>query len=281
MDNKINKNKKRKLTALAAAVLCFSTNIQNSSADEIIVLDSNYINNNNLNSSDNIKKEKKDGMGAILWPIALAAVGGVAGHYFGKGGSTKSRNDKSGDLIGTAAGTLVGLLIGNKYKIKENLIMPVYDFFANLFNFGKPPNSNIATKSNPVYDEKIEKIEEILNNFVESVVILKLFKYSELSTLQKDKIEYIISRCSYNYEFINTVISDYIIKIRNQNIDNTEESKDEICNDLKEEIYAKVKASISESQADKLAANLNHAIQELNLIIEDLNKSQNIDNKIK
>ena len=213
-------------------------------------------------------------MQAILWPIALAAAGGVAGHYFGKGATTKSRNDKSGDLIGTAVGTLAGLIIGNRYKIKKSIIMPVYNFFANLFNFGQTPVNNIdsVSKSNPVYNKKIDKIEKILDDFVESVIVLKLFRDSELSDSQKDKITSIISSCSYHYEFINKVISDYIAKIRSEDIT---KSKNEICNDLKEEIYEKIKASVSESEIDQLMANLEYAIQELNSIIENLNKKQN------
>lgn len=282
MNNKKNK-KKRKLTVLAAAMLCFSANAKSikTQAQEITIIDGNRVitvngditdfNPGNKKSTPETKKE--DGLGSIIWPAALAVIGGVAGHFIGEAGSTKSMSNYGG-LIGSIIGGVAGGIWGNKYKIKKHILTPVYNYFANLFSKksnAKADNSaenktidNVPTEKD---SEETAEINEILSNFVQSVVTLRLFRFSELTDDDSNKIIDIMLRCSHHYEFVNSTVTDFIIDARSAGV---AKPREVICAELKNKLLDKIKILITSYELEGLKNNLKVATKELNAMLKSL-----------
>ncbi|MBO6126419.1 MAG: hypothetical protein J6P21_00245 [Clostridia bacterium] len=292
MNRKKDKNKKRKLTALAAAMFCFSANTKpvKTQAHEITIIDGDRVitvngdiadfNPNNNKPKPETKKE--DGIGSIIWPAALAVIGGVAGHYIGEAGSTRSMSNYEG-LIGGLIGGIAGGIWGNKYKIKK-----AYDYFCNLFKKKANAETDSNTKGKTVYKENKESKEnkeikeikeikensedtagmnEILNDFVQPLVTLRLFRFSELTDDDNKKIIDIMLKYSHHYEFINSTVTDFIIDTRSAGV---AKPREVICEELKNQLLSKIKISITSYELEGLKNNLKEATKELNSIIKNL-----------
>ena len=286
MNKKKYKNKKRKLTALAAAMLCFSANTKpiKTQAHEITIIDGDKVitvngdiadfNQNQNHNKPKPETKKEDGIGSIIWPVALAAIGGVAGHFIGEAGNTKSMSNYGG-LIGGLIGGIAGGIWGNKYKLKKHVLTPIYNYFSSLFS----KKSNDKTDSNTkTVDKEVKEIKEIkensedtaglneiLNNFVQSVVTLRLFRFSKLTDDDNKKIINIMLKYSHHYEFINSTVTDFIIDTRNAGVAKPRKA---ICEELKNELLNKIKISITSYELEGLKNNLKEATKELGSILK-------------
>ena len=159
------KNKRKKITAIAAAALCFSSNIKASNAQEIIIVSDGDSSGVVVDPVKNLKNksENDSGLSSLIWPVALAAVGGLIGTVAGNKSKTKSDNksvinNSSATWIGSTIGALVGAVVGNKF-VKKNVWTPVYNFFAKLFGSKKslPADSNSTPLENPDYEKNVKK----------------------------------------------------------------------------------------------------------------------------
>ena len=85
------KNKRKKITAIAAAALCFSSNIKTSNAQEVIIVSDGggVVLDPVKNTEHDSEKDSDSGVSSLLWPAALAAVGGLVGTLAGNKSSPK------------------------------------------------------------------------------------------------------------------------------------------------------------------------------------------------
>lgn len=273
------KNKRKKITAIAAAALCFSSNVKTSNAQEVIILsDGGDVVLDPVKNTEHKNEEDSDsGVGSLLWPAALAAVGGLVGTLAGKKSNSKDdnkddksvSNNSSATWIGSTVGALVGVVVSNKL-VRKNVWTPVYNFFSKLFGSKKNvPNPTITPLENPDYEKNMKKISKLLDNFVDSIVVLQLIRFSELSDSDKTNIMSIIKDCSFRYEFINELVINYINNIINLGL---KKSKNEMCKELKKEMYNKIRNSVSSLGAERLINNLEKANKKLELIVLSLEK---------
>lgn len=274
------KNKRKKITAIAAAALCFSSNAKTSNAQEVIIVSDGggVVLDPVKNTGNESEKDSDSGVSSLLWPAALAAVGGLVGTLAGnrsssKGGDKDDKpvpNNSSATWIGSTVGALAGVIVSNKL-VRKKIWTPVYNFFAKLFGSKKnvPSTSSITTTplENPDYEKNMKKISNILDYFVDSIVVLQFIRFSELSDSDKSNMMSILKDCSFRYEFINEIIVNYIDNIVNSDL---KKSKNEMCKELKKEIYNKIRNSVSSLGAERLINNLEEANKKFSLIIEKL-----------
>ena len=137
------KNKRKKITAIAAAALCFSSNVKTLNAQEVIIVSDGggVVLDPVKNTEHESEKDSDSGVSSLLWPAALAAVGGLAGTLAGKKSSPKDddksvSNNSSATWIGSTIGALAGVVVSNKL-VRKKVWTPVYNFFAKLFGSKK------------------------------------------------------------------------------------------------------------------------------------------------
>ena len=277
------KNKRKKITAIAAAALCFSANVKTSNAQEVIIVSDggNVVLDPVKNTGNESEKDSDSGVSSLLWPAALAAVGGLVGTLAGKKSSSKGddksvSNNSSATWIGSTVGALAGVVVSNKL-VRKKIWTPVYNFFAKLFGSKKNiPNPTTTPLENPDYEKNMKKISKLLDNFVDSIVVLQLIRFSELSDSDKTNMMSIIKDCSFRYEFINELITNYINNIINLDF---KKSKNEMCKELKKEMYNKIRNSVSSLGAERLINNLEEANKKFSLIIEKLDAKNDVEDK--
>ncbi len=279
------KNKRKKITAIAAAALCFSSNVKTSNAQEVIIVsDGGDVVLDPVKNTEHKNEEDSDsGVGSLLWPAALAAVGGLVGTLAGKKSNSKDdnkddksvSNNSSATWIGSTVGALVGVVVSNKL-VRKKIWTPVYNFFAKLFGSKKNvPNPTITPLENPDYEKNMKKISKLLDNFVDSIVVLQFIRFSELSDSDKTNMMSIIKDCSFRYEFINELVINYTDNIINLGL---KKSKNEMCKELKKEMYNKIRNSVSSLGAERLINNLEEANKKFSLIIEKLDAKNDAEN---
>ena len=279
------KNKRKKITAIAAAALCFSANVKTSNAQEVIIVSDDdgggVVLDPVKNTEHESEKDSDSGVSSLLWPAALAAVGGLVGTLAGKKSSSKDddksvSNNSSATWIGSTVGALAGVVVSSKL-VRKKVWTPVYNFFAKLFGSKKnAPDTDTTPIESSDYDKNMKKISNLLDNFVDSIVVLQFIRFSELSDSDKTNMMSIIKDCSFRYEFINELVINYTDNIINLGL---KKSKNEMCKELKKEIYNKIRNSVSSLGAERLINNLEEANKKFSLIIEKLDAKNDAENK--
>ena len=276
------KNKRKKITAIAAAALCFSSNVKTSNAQEVIIVSDGggVVLDPVKNTEHESEKDSDSGVSSLLWPAALAAVGGLAGTLAGKKSSPKDddksvSNNSSATWIGSTIGALAGVVVSNKL-VRKKVWTPVYNFFAKLFGSKKNiPDATTTPHENPDYEKNMKIISNLLDSFVDSIVVLQFIRFPELLDSDKSNMMSIIKDCSFRYEFINEIVVNYIDNIVNLDL---KKSKNEMCEELKKEIYNKIRNSVSSLGAERLINNLEEANKKFSLIIEKLDAKNDAEN---
>ena len=276
------KNKRKKITAIAAAALCFSSNVKTSNAQEVIIVSDGggVVLDPVKNTEHESEKDSDSGVSSLLWPAALAAVGGLAGTLAGKKSSPKDddksvSNNSSATWIGSTIGALAGVVVSNKL-VRKKVWTPVYNFFAKLFGSKKNiPDATTTPLENPDYEKNMKIISNLLDSFVDSIVVLQFIRFPELLDSDKSNMMSIIKDCSFRYEFINEIVVNYIDNIVNLDL---KKSKNEMCEELKKEIYNKIRNSVSSLGAERLINNLEEANKKFSLIIEKLDAKNDAEN---
>lgn len=276
------KNKRKKITAIAAAALCFSSNVKTSNAQEVIIVSDGggVVLDPVKNTEHESEKDSDSGVSSLLWPAALAAVGGLAGTLAGKKSSPKDddksvSNNSSATWIGSTIGALAGVVVSNKL-VRKKVWTPVYNFFAKLFGSKKNiPDATTTPLENPDYEKNMKIISNLLDSFVDSIVVLQFIRFPELLDSDKSNMMSIIKDCSFRYEFINEIVVNYIDNIVNLDL---KKSKNEMCEELKKKIYNKIRNSVSSLGAERLINNLEEANKKFSLIIEKLDAKNDAEN---
>jgi hypothetical protein len=276
------KNKRKKITAIAAAALCFSSNVKTSNAQEVIIVSDGggVVLDPVKNTEHESEKDSGSGVSSLLWPAALAAVGGLAGTLAGKKSSPKDddksvSNNSSATWIGSTIGALAGVVVSNKL-VRKKVWTPVYNFFAKLFGSKKNiPDATTTPLENPDYEKNMKIISNLLDSFVDSIVVLQFIRFPELLDSDKSNMMSIIKDCSFRYEFINEIVVNYIDNIVNLDL---KKSKNEMCEELKKKIYNKIRNSVSSLGAERLINNLEEANKKFSLIIEKLDAKNDAEN---
>lgn len=279
------KNKRKKITAIAAAALCFSSNVKTSNAQEVIIVSDGdgdggggVVVDPVKNTEHESEKDSDSGVSSLLWPAALAAVGGLVGTLAGNESSSKGddksvSNNSSATWMGSTVGALVGVVVSNKL-VRKKVWTPIYNFFAKLFGSKKNvPSVTTTPLENPDYEKNMKKISKLLDNFVKSIVVLQFTRFSELSDNDKSNMMSIIKVCSFRYEFINELVINYINNIISLNL---KKSESEMCKELKKDIYNKIRNSVSSLGAERLINNLEEANKKLELIVLSLEKDSTL-----
>lgn len=279
------KNKRKKITAIAAAALCFSANVKTSNAQEVIIVSDDdgggVVLDPVKNTGNESEKDSDIGVSSLLWPAALAAVGGLVGTLAGKKSSSKDddksvSNNSSATWIGSTVGALAGVVVSSKL-VRKKVWTPVYNFFAKLFGSKKnAPDTDTTPIESPDYDKNMKKISNLLDNFVDSIVVLQFIRFSELSDSDKSNMMSILRDCSFRYEFINELVINYTDNIINLGL---KKSQNEMCKELKKEIYNKIRNSVSSLGLGKLINNLEEANKKFSLIIEKLDLKNDSEDK--
>ena len=118
-------------------------------------------------------------------------------------------------------------------------------------------------------------ISNLLDSFVDSIVVLQFIRFPELLDSDKSNMMSIIKDCSFRYEFINEIVVNYIDNIVNLDL---KKSKNEMCEELKKKIYNKIRNSVSSLGAERLINNLEEANKKFSLIIEKLDAKNDAEN---